>query len=223
MNKYFELIKNYSIKFLLLNFVLQIKRSFWQEYILGSYAQSYEDLEIEKIFNDKNDGRYLEIGGYHPTRLSNTYRFYKKGWTGVIIEPNPEVKNIFNKIRPKDKLLSFGISDDGTKLKYYRFLIPALNTFSKIEARKNIKKGHNLVGEEMILTKRIENVVTENFDFVSIDTEGLDEVILKSWPWKKFKPKVICVETDKVKVAKILEKRGYQLKFCNKFNSIYVK
>ena len=52
--------------------------------ILGSYAQDYEDLVIEKILPEKH-GYYLEIGAYDPTRLSNTFRFYKKGWRGVVV------------------------------------------------------------------------------------------------------------------------------------------
>lgn len=222
MKKYLELLSNYSIVFLLKKSIDEVKRKIWREIILESYSQDYEDLKIEKLLKGCNK-RYLEIGGYHPTRLSNTYRLYKKGWTGIIVEPNPDVKEIFNSLRPKDILLNIGISETGDKLKYFKFLIPALNTFSKIDADKSIKMGHNLVGEEMINTNTIEKIVTENFDFVSIDTEGFDAMILKNWPWKKFQPKVICVETDKVEVDKILKKFGYKLKFQNQYNSIYSK
>lgn len=217
MKKYLELLNNYSIKFLFVSFLSQIKRTVWQEMILGSYAQYYEDLEIEKIFNNKKSGRYLEIGGYHPTRLSNTYRLYINGWTGVVVEPNPEVKKLFEKTRPQDRFLNIGISESGGQLKYYKYLIPALNSFA------DINNGHKIIEVININTKKISDVVTEQFDFVSIDTEGFDEMILRNWPWKKYKPKAICVETDKVKVDKILLKHGYRLYFQNKFNSIYVK
>ncbi len=215
MKKYLKLIKNYSLKFLFLSFISEIKRKIWREKIYGSYSQNYEDLEIEKLL--KPQGRYLEIGAYHPTRLSNTYRLYKKGWTGIVVEPNPDVKKIFEKIRPEDKFLNIGISENGGSLKYYQYLIPALNTFNKIN------NGHKMIGMTKIKTKKITDVVTENFDFLSIDTEGFDAVILKNWPWGKYKPKVICVETDKVKVDKILIKQGYRLKFVNQYNSIYVQ
>jgi FkbM family methyltransferase len=189
------LFKNYSIKFLLVSFLKEIKRKFWTELIKGSYAQNYEDLKIENIFPKDFVGSYLEIGAYHPTRLSNTYRFYKKGWRGTIVEPNPEVENIFKKIRPDDTFLGMGISDKNENLKYYKFLIPALNTFSKNEADKNISNGHKLEKIVEIQTKNIKEIVDRNIDFLSIDTEGFDELILKSWPWNRCKPKVICVES----------------------------
>lgn len=219
MKKYLYLIKNYSLSFLITAFFGELKRKLWREKVWGSFAQDYEDIEIEKILTNKT-GRYLEIGAYHPTRLSNTYRLYMKGWTGVVIEPNPDVKNLFYKSRPRDKFINFGISDNGIKLKYYKFLIPALNTFSKTEANKSIGKGHNLVRKEMILTIKITDIVKENFDLLSIDTEGFDAVILKTWPWAKFKPKVICVESD---VKRLLIDKGYILATTTKNNFIYVK
>lgn len=82
--------------------ILEIHRKIWRELICNSYSQSYEDLIIDKYFDYKKNGFYLEIGSYHPKRLSNTYRFYKKGWKGVTVEPNPEVKKIFKKFRPND-------------------------------------------------------------------------------------------------------------------------
>lgn len=221
MKNYLNLIKNYSPIFLLNSLVSEAKRKIWQENILGSYSQNYEDLEIEKILKNRKSGRYLEIGAYHPKRLSNTYRFYKNGWTGVVIEPNPEIKGLFLKLRPKDQFLNIGISDKNGSLDYYQFIIPALNTLSKKEAENNQKNGHKLLKIRNIPTRKIEDIVDENFDFISIDTEGFDAMILKGWPWSKFKPKVICVETDKNTVNQILEEQGYLLVVRNQFNSIY--
>lgn len=52
----------------------------------------------------RRDGFYVEIGGYDPKRLSNTYRFCKRGFRGVVIEPNPDcqkkdLKELGQKIR----------------------------------------------------------------------------------------------------------------------------
>lgn len=213
MEKYLELLNNYSVKFLFGATLSQLKRTVWREKIKGSYAQDYEDIEIEKLLKDVVKGRYLEIGGYHPTRLSNTYRLYKKGWTGVVVEPNPDVKNLFSKIRPKDKFLNIGISENGGYIKYYKYLIPALNSFNYL------KSEHKIVETINIKTKTIKEVVTENFDFVSIDTEGFDAIILDNWPWGKFRPQVICVEQN---VENILTKQGYLIAFKTDYNTIFV-
>lgn len=220
MRNCFNLIRNYKLEFLIKAGIKEIKRKIWREKIKNSYSQNYEDLIIDKLLNKKR-GKYLEIRAYHPTRLSNTYRFYKKGWRGIVIEPNPEVKFLFEKYRPRDKYLGVGISNKNKKLNYYQFLIPALNTFSKINANQSIKKGHKLVGVKKINTKNIKEIAEKNIDFLSVDTEGFDELILKSWPWNKYYPKVICVEDEGININYLLKNKGYILKDKTKSNSIY--
>lgn len=223
MKEYFELIRNYNLGFLISAGAKEIKRKIWREMILNSYSQNYEDLIIEKFFDKKYRGKYLEIGAYHPTRLSNMYRFYKNGWRGAVVEPNPVVKNIFNKIRPKDRFINIGISNKNRDMDYYQFLIPALNTFSKKEAEKSIKNGHKLENIIKIQTKRIEGVVDRKIDYLSIDTEGFDEMILKSWPWGKYSPKVICIEGGNSRIKYFLKSKCYVLRGKTKSNSIFVK
>lgn len=207
------IVKEVGIKKFIEAGIKEIYRKVYRGTFLGSYAQDKEDLVMEKLL--PKIGRYLEIGGYHPSKLSNTYRFYKNGWSGVVVEPNPDIKSLFGKIRPRDKFINMGISENGGYLKYYKYLIPALNSFIKLD------NGYKIVSIENIETKIITDIVNEDFDFLSLDTEGFDKMILKNWPWGKFKPKVICVETDKITVDKILTQQGYKLKFQNKFNSIY--
>ena len=172
---------------------------------------------MEKIINKKK-GFYLEIGAYHPTRLSNTYRFYQKGWEGVVVEPNPEIKKIFEKIRPRDIFLNVGVGKSGGELKYYQYLIPALNTFSEKQVAENKLKSYKVYNVRKVKVLEIKEFlnkfVNKQIDFLSLDVEGWDKEILENWDWK-FKPKVICVEENVPKI------KGYRLKFITRFNSIF--
>src|SRR3989344_4572766 len=63
----------------------------WFYDLLGkrSYSQSGEDMILRSIFDDKKEGFYVDVGAFHPKLYSNTYYFYKRGWRGINIEPNP--------------------------------------------------------------------------------------------------------------------------------------
>lgn len=216
----FELIKEYKPKFLFNAGIREIYRKIYLEKILGSYSQNKEDLLIEKLLNKKK-GFYMEIGAYHPTRLSNTYRFYKNGWGGILVEPNPDVIDKFKKTRPRDMTINMGVGRRNGLMEYYRFLIPALNTFSKENADESVGEGHKLSQTVKIkivgINKLLEKV--KKIDFLSLDTEGFDELILGNWPWARLKPTVICVETD---VEKLLKKQGYTVVTKTKDNLIFV-
>ena len=68
-----------------------------------------------QVGNDKKkrNGIYVDVGAYHPKLFSNTYLFYKKGWRGICVDPNPEVGKMFRLARPRDVFLNVGVGDVG--------------------------------------------------------------------------------------------------------------
>jgi hypothetical protein len=90
-------------------------------------------LTIDKI-------SYVDIGAHHPRYINNTYLFYKRGATGINIEPDPFLIKAFLKVRPKDINLNIGINDKSNfsvqKDNFYIMSERTLNTFSEKEARE---------------------------------------------------------------------------------------
>ena len=214
----FQIIKEVGIANFIMAGVKEIYRKIYLEKMFNSYSQNGEDLIVEKLL-DKENGFYLEIGAYHPTRLSNTYRFYKKGWTGVVVEPNPEVKKIFEMIRPNDRFINVGVGEKTGELNYFQYLIPALNTFSEKQVKENKLKSYKVykVNKVKVITinELLKIYVKRQIDFLSLDVEGWDKEILANWDWK-YKPKIICVEDNELKI------NGYKLKERTKNNSIFI-
>ena len=50
---------------------------------VGSFSQRGEDLILDGMFEGKRNGFYVDIGANHPSFLSNTRRFYDRGWREV--------------------------------------------------------------------------------------------------------------------------------------------
>ena len=119
---FIKLIK--SLKILVVHY-------FFDNYFFKSYSQEGEDMILNKIFEFKKNGFYIDIGAHHPKRFSNTYFFYKKGWMGINVDAKPGSMYLFNKIRPRDINLEIGLNNEKSVLKYYSFNEPALNTFDK--------------------------------------------------------------------------------------------
>ena len=96
-----------------------------------TYSGEGEDLIIERLVKHLSKGTYVDIGCYHPKVGSNTFKLFKKGWTGINIDPNPNTIRLFNQFRPKDINLNIGISKSNQVLTYFEFTESAVSTFSE--------------------------------------------------------------------------------------------
>lgn len=166
-----------------------------------SYAQSGEDIIADVELGKKKKGRYIDVGAFHPKLFSNTYLFYKRGWSGVCIEPRPEARAEFEKVRSRDKFVGLGVGAKKAVLEYFEFREGAANTFSKVQAEKNIKEAGRRLKRKinvavMPLRDILANCLLEGvaIDLMSVDVEGMDEEVLRSNDWEKFRPKLIICE-----------------------------
>jgi FkbM family methyltransferase len=206
----------------------------------NSYSQSGEDLIVSFIFNaiGVSMPSYIDIGAHHPYRFSNTAIFYERGCTGINIEPDPELFKEFKKERSRDINLNIGVGDTEGNLNFYKLSTSALNTFVKEEAERLCDKfGYSIKEVLNIPVRNLDSVLNEFNkgvfpDFLTIDVEGGDELILKGISDKNG-PTVICAETisfeedgsgvKNTELISLLESKGYMLYADTYINSIFVK
>jgi len=181
--------------------LLEIKNNYFDGYALKSYSQEGEDMILRRLFEQQQTGFYVDVGAHHPKRFSNTYFFYKLGWRGINIDAMPESMKPFDKIRSRDINIEKPVSEKKQVLTYYAFNEPALNGFSKELSEERNGKGNYFVKfTKDIETSTLEEILDNNLpnnqqiDFLSIDVEGLDFMVLKSNNFVKYKPKVILIE-----------------------------
>jgi len=202
-----------------------------------SYSQQGEDVVLAKsgLVDLNKKGTFIDIGAHHPKLASNTYLFYKKGWSGINIDPIPKMIEDF-KNRKRDLNLNIGISDKEGYMNYYIYEIGLYNTLNKnnVENLKNEKKIEP-IKTIPIKTKRLEHVLNEylnnrEIDFMSIDVEGNELSVLKSNDWKKYKPKIILIEMlntniedlEKNEIHQYLTRLDYYL-FAKTFYTCFYK
>lgn len=215
---------------------IETKRKNWIGKPQLTYSGEAEDLIIEKFTKHIKNGCYVDVGCYHPKVGSNTYKLFKKGWSGINIDPNPETIRLFNQYRPKDINLNIGISEVGSNLTYYEFKESAVSTFSEEFYKMRLNQGAKYVGSKNIPTKTLAEVFDEklngrNIDVLDIDTEGIDIQVLKSNNWEKYKPSVILVEDqdeevenlENLETYKFLKPLGYRLIAKTISTAIYTK
>jgi hypothetical protein len=179
-----------------------------------NYSQFDEDLFLIDFFKDKKNGKFVDLGAFHPIRYNNTYLLYKKGWSGTNIDLNPAAIDMFNIIRTRDDNKCALISDTSNveKTVYYEHNFSAVNSLILTEGLKKVLKK-----KMKMLSQTFENLVDHSFDFLNIDLEGHDYEVLKIIDLNKYKPKLICIEIlenskDKDKIFSHMQKNAFELK-----------
>lgn len=175
---------------------MKIPVGFWER----SYAQEGEDMVLRRLFEGARNGFYVDVGAHHPRRFSNTFYFYRHGWRGINIEPNPDVSRSFARQRERDINLTVAIGEKAELLTYFRFNDPALNTFDSNLARSRESREYYVVDQLSVPVRRLEDVLQEHLParssitFLSVDVEGLDLEVLRSNDWSRFRPGCVLVE-----------------------------
>jgi len=172
------------------------------------------DMLADQLFKKKKDGFFIDVGCHQPFLNNNTFRLYKRGWTGINIDLDYNTIEMFNFFRKKDLNIQAAVSDKSEEKDLYFFHNrSALNTLSKEsgEKAKEVRK---------VQTKTLNDIISEskfrNFeiDFISIDVEGFELNVLKGLDFKKYKPKLVVLELIDLSI-----KEFYEQKIDNVLNS----
>ena len=204
-------------------------------------SQFGEDKKIIKLFDMNKKGTYLDVGCFHPTRQNNTYLMYKLGWGGVNIDLNPLTIELFKVARPNDINICAAVSNsNGVKNLFFDHDLSSLNTISKNHTLYIEKAfGTKDLKKKKIKTTTLSNLLKKEkiskIDFMNIDIEGHELEVLKTFNFKHFDIRVICIEIvnydyysksikiNKNEIFKLLKKNNYTLKFNTVVNYIFIK
>lgn len=199
----------------------------------GTYSQDGEDLILLKLLPEEQ-GTYADIGANHPFKLSNTYLLYRKGWTGICVEPMPFLYSLLKKWRRKDVCLNVGVGRNTGVLKFHVLTPHVLSTFRDDAAEELISTGKarldTILDVPVIPLASIlkDNLQNRKLDLLCVDTEGFDLEVLESNDWKLYRPRVILVEKGSPglgstadPVSAFLMSQGYALARQTEHNGIF--
>ena len=183
-----------------------------------SHSQLFQDLFVLFKLGNKRKGRFLEFGATNGKELSNSYLLEKNfEWEGVLAEPSPQWEKSLKENRPRTKIINECIySESGTMIDFFvskKGVLSTINEFreSDIESIPGNTKARNEEGYLVkVPTISLNDVFIKHFngekiDYMSVDTEGSELLILSKFNFEKYGPKVVTVEHNFTSAQKNLD------------------
>lgn len=204
----------------------------------NSYGQEGEDLILARLFSDKTQGFYVDVGAFQPILYSNTFRFYELGWRGINIDARPGSMKAFAEKRPRDINIETAVgTNTSDEIVYFLFEDGAYNTTREEVAERLIQNNETrLLEKTKVRIRTLEEILDEHvphgqvIDFMSVDVEGADLNVLQSNNWHRYNPSVLLVESygktilDDLdsEVYKYLSGFGYQI-IAKTVNTLFLR
>jgi FkbM family methyltransferase len=177
-------------------------KSYAQGLRRGTFSQHGEDLLVEQLLGRRRGGFYIDIGASHPFRISNTYLLYRRGWSGISVEPIPSLGRLHRRWRPRDTLVPAAIGPEAGKLTFFEMLPSVLSTLDPTTAERYTAEGKARILKtysiRVITPMQFfrEHVAERTIDFLSMDIEGLDLRTLHTIDLMVVRPRLLCVELN---------------------------
>lgn len=197
------------------------------------FGQNGEDYLLCHFFGFKKDGFFLDIGAHDGVALSNTKSFEEQGWTGICVEPIPQVFAACREARKRVvNAACVGGPQRDVELRVDRSgLFAGVRTDEDHAARLYREWEDGDPGFETIAVPamRAAELITPDdpaIDFASIDVEGSEIDVLEGLDLTKNRPRVLLLEAltdaDREALDAYLSDFGYRRARSVYWNHFYV-
>jgi hypothetical protein len=178
------------------------------------FSQYRQDELVIALLHGKRNGYFIDLAANDPVRISNTYALETHfRWRGLCVEPNPvywaglsyrkcdvvaaivgarAMEEVMFRF-PREKAPQGGIlgeqfdnKKDSWKEGHPRFTVTLLDIFEKF---------------------RVPSVI----DYISLDVEGAEDLIMSSFPFSQYRFNLMSVERPSVSLVNLLTLNGYEL------------
>lgn len=159
-------------------------------------------------------GYYVEVGANDPRELSQTWHLEQQGWTGVLIEPQPDLAAA---LRAERKGKVFAVACSSPAKAGQELSLHVAGPLSSLD-RRSMAPGATPEKVIRVPVRTLDSILEEAgspaaFDFLSIDVEGHEIEVLQGFDLARWRPRLIMIEDHVADLSKhrYLNAAGYRI------------
>lgn len=186
------------------------------------------DTEEQRLIAEFFKGRrgyFVEVGANEPRLRSQTFHLEQAGWTGLLVEPQPELAERLRNERAARVFDCACSSPENFGQSLPFFVAGPLSSLD----RSGMAPGAAPERTIMVPIRTLDDILVEagapqKFEFLSIDVEGHEVEVLRGFTFERWRPQLILLEDHVPDLSRhrYLRRAGYKIVRRYENNGWYV-
>jgi FkbM family methyltransferase len=173
----------------------------------------HEARLIAAFFGERK-GYFVEVGANEPRARSQTWHLEQAGWSGVLIEPQPDLAD---QLRAQRTAKVFAVACSSPANAGHTLPLHVAGPLSSLD-RASMAPGARPEKVIDVPIRTLDDVLEEagapaHFDFLSVDVEGHEIDVLRGFSIARWRPQLILLEDHVADLSKhrYLTTAGYRI------------
>jgi FkbM family methyltransferase len=183
------------------------------------------EMQLVAAFFGNVKGYFVEVGANEPRLRSQTWHLEQSGWTGLLIEPQPDLAC---ELRAMRMAKVFAVACSSPENAGRTLPLHVAGPLSSLD-RSGMAPGATPEAVIEVPVRTLDSILEEaqapeRFDFLSIDVEGHEIEVLHGFDIKRWQPRLILLEDHVADLSKhrYLSAAGYRIVRRYENNGWYV-
>jgi FkbM family methyltransferase len=184
-----------------------------------------QEAALVREFLGPARGYFVEVGANEPEKESQSFHLEREGWTGVLIEPQPDLAENLRKLRRAQVFEAACSSPDRAGSRMTLYVLGPYSSFDPNLAVTGLRPEQAIEVPVRTLDDILEEAhAPRPLDLLSVDVEGHELDVLRGFDFARWRPRLILLEDHVTSLDKhrFLSDAGYRLMRRTGLNGWYV-
>jgi FkbM family methyltransferase len=177
------------------------------------FPDTAEEALKQEFFRDTPAGFFVDVGANAPQHDSQTFAMEQRGWTGVVVEPQPDLAEQHRQLR-RAKVYAVACSSPANAGKTMRLHLAGIQSSLNPDFYVADMQRHGSIDVPVMTLDAIlaDAQAPTPLDFVSIDVESHELEVLDGFDLARWRPRLILIEdlAKDWRLHRYLQARGYK-------------
>jgi FkbM family methyltransferase len=180
---------------------------------------------VRAFFADRARGYFVDVGANDPQHDSQSWHLEQAGWTGILVEPQPDLADALRTARKAQVFEAACSSPSNAGRAMVLHIAGPHSSFDPQLATPGVRSEHSIsVPVRTLDSMLIEADAPQPIDFLSVDVEGHEIEVLSGFDFARWRPRLILLEDHVGNLHKhrFMRQAGYRLIRRTGLNGWYV-